>query len=119
MNCFRAIALCAAFASCAPAYAGYDMYGVVSRIQVKADGNLWFAITPNAGMAPLSTFCAPQWAGLDLYIPSSNPQYAYYYGLLMTSLTKNKTVLIANIDVFNGVGPCDVTRTGYGLVLWQ
>lgn len=33
------------------AWAGYDMYGVVSEVQVRPDGGLWFNITPRVPMS--------------------------------------------------------------------
>ena len=52
-----------------------------------------------------------------MYIPNSHPQYAYYYGLLMVSLTKSKVVGVFNIDMYNGTTSCDISKTGYGVRL--
>lgn len=100
-----------------PTFAGVDLQGVVNGLQIGQDGAIWFSITPTAGTPSPATYCRPGWAGLNMVIPASNPQYAYYYGLLMTSFTKNASIYIANISVFNGSTACDITQTGYGLLL--
>ena len=104
-----------AAAACAPAWAGYDLYGVVSSLQVRPDNSLWFTVTPSAGYQPVTNFCA----GGGMYIPGSHPQYAYYYGVLLGSLTKAKVVGLFNIDTYNGTTSCDMTKTGYGITLFQ
>jgi hypothetical protein len=104
-----------AAAACAPAWAGYDIYGVVTSLQVRPDGSLWFAITPNSGFQPVTNFCA----GGGMYVPGSDPQYAYYYGLLLSSLTKSKSIGLLNISTYNGTTACDISKTGYGVMLLQ
>jgi len=112
--------LLAATAMCSrPAIAGADLGGTVNAIQVAADGTLWFSISPSAGTPNPATYCKPGWAGLNMFIPPSNSQYAYYYGMLMTSLSKGTVAYVANVSVFNGSVPCDITQTGYGLVLFK
>jgi len=54
-----------------------------------------------------------------MYIPGSDPQFAYYYGLLLGSLTKSKAVGVFNISIYNGTTSCDVSKTGYGIMLLQ
>jgi len=56
-------------------------------------------------------------AGVNLYIPETDKSYPYYYSLVTTALVKEKSVFIANISVFDGSKACDITKTGYGLVL--
>jgi hypothetical protein len=63
------------------------------------------------------TYCKADWFGLNLYVPPDNPQYSYYYGLLMSAVTKQKMIVVANISVFNGTTACDITKTNYGLVI--
>lgn len=75
-------------------WAGTDLTGLVQQIQVAPNGNLYFSISDPR----ISTYCYPGWAGFTLYVPKDDPQFAYYYGLLMVALTKNKNILIANID---------------------
>src|SRR5262245_27317574 len=66
-----------------------DIRGAVTSMQVKPGSNqLWFTIAPMYG-ANLNLYCQSGWAGLTMYIPTSDPDYPYYYGLLLTSLTKN------------------------------
>ena len=92
-----------------------DAHGQIQRVQVAADGKLWFAM----GTAPATTYCKEGWAGLNMFVPKDHPEYPYYYAMLVTAASKGKTVLVANLDVFDGTGPCDITKTGYGLVLQQ
>lgn len=95
------------------AQAGVDLAGHVQRVQVDGNGALWFVIDS----ANASTYCRPGWFDFNMYIPANHPQYACYYGLLLTALTKPKPVFIANISVFNGSSACDITQAGYGIVL--
>jgi hypothetical protein len=50
-----------------------------------------------------------------MFIPRDHPEYPYYYAMLMMALSKGKTIYIANVSVYDGTGPCDVTKTGYGM----
>jgi putative methionine-R-sulfoxide reductase with GAF domain len=52
-----------------------------------------------------------------MYVPANHPQYTYYYGILMTALTKGKVVDIPNISVFDGTTACDVTKTECGITI--
>lgn len=92
-----------------------DALGQVARVQVAADGKLWFAME----FAPATTYCKQGWFNMNLYVPADHPQYPYYYALLVTAVSKGKNVMAANLDWFDGSGPCDVTKTGFGLVLTQ
>ena len=98
---------------CQVAHAGLDLWGYVQRVQIAPDGKIWFMV--DSPEAP--TYCKADWFGLNLYIPPDNPQYAYYYGLLMSAVTKQKMIVVANISVFNGTTACDITKTNYGLVI--
>jgi hypothetical protein len=97
------------------ASAGVDIGGYVQRMQVESNGTLWFLI--DSPEAP--KYCKPGWWEFNMYIPASHPQYAFYYGLLLTSLTKTKPIQLANISTFNGTEPCDISKTGYGIVLMK
>jgi len=92
-----------------------DAWGQIQRVQIAADGKLWFAM----GTAPATTYCKEGWANLNLFVPKDHPEYPYYYAMLVTAVSKGKSVLVANLDMFDGTGPCDITKTGYGLVLLQ
>lgn len=96
------------------AQAGIDLVGVVTQIQIKpGSGQLWFKINNPY----ISTYCQSGWAGLHMYVPTSDPDYPYYYGLLVASLTKNIPVYIGNISTYSNSPVCDITQTSYGLML--
>jgi len=92
-----------------------DIAGTVPRIWVASDGNLWFIVdTP-----PANTYCLPGWFGFNMFIPKGDPNFVYYYGLLVGAVAKAKPVYIANISTFNGTTACDISKTGFGIVLMQ
>ena len=97
------------------AHAGADITGIVQNLQIAADGKIWFSMSST--LAP--NYCKVGWNGLNMYIPSDSPQYTFYYGLLLASLTKEKTIYLGNISVFDGSAACDITKTGYGIVLFK
>lgn len=63
------------------------------------------------------TFCKPGWHKLTMYVPKDHPRYPYYFATIMTAATKGKQVYTGNISKYDGTEPCDITKTGYGLVL--
>jgi hypothetical protein len=97
------------------AYSEVDLSGTVQLVQIAPNGNLWFEINTTSA----STYCLPGWAGLNMYVPADDPQYPYYFAMLMTAAKTGKNVYVANISVYNGSTPCDITKTGYGLVFVQ
>jgi hypothetical protein len=97
----------------ANAFAGVDLSSTVERIKINGDGKLWLKMTS----ATFDQYCKNGWYGFNLYIPTSDPSYPYYFGLVTTALTKNLSLYIANISSFNGTTSCDLTKTGYGIVL--
>jgi len=100
----------------APAHAGVDVSGTVAQVHISGTGTLWFRmenVSPN-----IEAYCQPGWAGLQLYVPRDHADFPYYYGLLMTAATKQKRVLVANISIYNGTTSCDITKTGYGIMLY-
>ena len=97
-----------------PAKAGVDIGGPVQAVHLAADGKLWFTMSTTTS----ATYCLVGWAGFNMYVPKEHPEYPYYYAMLMTAATKGKNVYVANISTFNGSGPCDITKTGYGLFLY-
>ena len=96
--------------------AGVDIAAPVQKVQIAADGSLWFAMDTVTTMA---TYCKAGWNGLTMYIPKDNPSFPYYYATLTAALLKGKSVFIGNISFFNGTTSCDVTQTGFGLTLVQ
>ncbi len=94
-------------------FAGVDLTGTVTGVQQAPDGTLYFAISSTAA----NTYCMNHWAGLNMLIPAGDPNYAYYYGLLVLAMSKAKTVYLGNMSVYNGTTPCDVTKTGYGVMV--
>ena len=97
------------------ANAGIDISGTVPMVWLHQNGDLWFTVNSPS----TSTYCLPGWAGFSMYIPRSEPSFAYYYGLLVTAVAKAKPVYVANISTYNGTTPCDISKTGYGVVLMQ
>lgn len=95
------------------ATAGVDLWVHVVRIQIAGDGKIWFAVDGS----DVTNYCKSDWNGLTMYIPPDNPQYSYLYTVLLSSLLKGKGIIVANISIYNGTSACDITKTGYGLVL--
>lgn len=100
------------------AHAGDDLRGQVAAVQIAPDGKLWFSMNAAAGTSAPSTYCKPGWAGLNLYVPKDHAEYPYYYAMLMTAVSKGKQVYVANASIYDGTGPCDITKTGYGLMIF-
>ena len=94
-------------------FAATDIQSTIERVQLKGDGNLWIKMT-NSGF---DRFCKPGWHGFNLFIPQSDAAFPYYYGLVTSALAKGQDLYIANIDVFDGSTHCDLTKTGYGIVV--
>jgi hypothetical protein len=111
----RLIMVSCALLAATPAQAGVDIAGPVQRVQIAPDGKLWFGMDTT----PASTYCQVGWHSLTMYVPKEHPEYPYYFAMLMTAASKGKAVYVANINVFNGSTPCDITKTGYGLVFMQ
>ena len=100
------------------ARAGVDLMGQISAMHIAADGKLWFSMAAAAGYPAPSSYCKPGWAGLNLYVPKDHAEYPYYYGMLMTAVSKGKQVYVANISTYDGTGPCDISKTGYGMMMF-
>jgi len=92
---------------------GTDLTSKIDRIQINGDGKLWIKLSEPR----FDEFCKPAWFGFNVYIPQSDKNYPYYYGLVTTALTHSHYVRISNISYFDGTKPCDITQTGYGIVL--
>jgi len=96
-----------------PCCVGLDLSGYVQRIWIKNDDTLMIKMKESS----FDTYCQPGWYGFNLSIPMSDKNFPYYYGLITTAIAKNQPLFIANITVFNGTTACDLTKTGYGIVL--
>lgn len=96
-----------------PVNAGVDISGPVQRVHLAADGNIWFVMETTSA----ATYCVKGWFDFNMYVPKDHPQFPYYYAMLTTAVSKGKSVYVANISLYNGTGPCDITKTGFGLVL--
>jgi hypothetical protein len=113
---FRHLCLIPLLFLCASvSYAGVDIHGPVQRVQIAADGKLWFSMDTT----PVATYCRPGWNSMTMYIPKESAEYPYYFAMLMTAVAKGKNVTVANISIYDGSVSCDITKTGYGLVLFQ
>lgn len=99
----------------ATAHAGADISGPVERVQLAPDGKLWFSMDTT----PATTYCKAGWYRLTMYVPKEDPNFAYYFAIIMTAVSKGKSIYIANISAFDGTTACDITKTGYGIVLLQ
>jgi hypothetical protein len=92
-----------------------DIAGVVNGIWMKPSGEaLWFSINNTTAAA----FCQAGWDGMQFFVPTSDPNFPYYYGLLVASLTKATPIYMANMSVYSHSTACDVTQTGYGIALY-
>ena len=96
-------------------FAGVDLSSKIERIKLNGDGKLWIKMSNSS----FDTYCKPGWMGFNMYVPESDKSYPYYYGLITSALAKQQTLYIANISTFNGTGSCDLTKTGYGIVVYK
>lgn len=95
------------------AFSGVDIGSKIERIKLSGDGYLWLKMTHSL----FDQYCKPGWHGFNLYIPESDPRYPYYYGLITSALANNQSLYIANISMYDGTTACDLTKTGYGIVV--
>lgn len=98
---------------CSKSFAGTDIVRVISQMWLDASGSLWFRLN-NSSADP---YCAAGWGNNNLYVPASDPNFAFYYGIVLASVSKAQNVYVPNISVFNGTTSCDITKTSYGLML--
>lgn len=115
LRIFRSALACLAFMVCSQSFAGFDVSGPVQRFHVHPNGTLWFVMETTVA----STYCKPGWGNFSMYVPADHPQYGYYFAMLLAATVKGKNVYVANVSAFDGTQPCDITKTGYGLVLLQ
>ena len=95
------------------AQAGVDIISTVERVQINGDGKLWIKMTNSR----FDQYCKPGWYGFNMYIPESDKSYPYYYELVISALSKDQSLYISNIGIYDGTQSCDLTKTGYGIVL--
>lgn len=115
-----AVALGSSVLACNAHAQSGDVTGPVQRIQIEPNGRLWFAM--DTVIDQITPFCKKGWYSFALYIPPEHPQYSHYFAMLSIAVAKGKSVYVANINragLNNGTAPCDITKTGYGLVLLQ
>lgn len=93
--------------------AGVDVTGYITSVQLK-DGALNFSFSNRAADA----HCKVGWAGLQFYVPTDHKDYPYYYGLISSANSKKQKVRLANISVLSGTTACDITKTGYGILVY-
>lgn len=93
--------------------AGVDLVSTVERVKLNGDGKLWLKMTSST----FDQYCKPTWFGFNLYIPESDPSFPYYYGMVVSALANGQSLHIANISKFDGSTTCDLTKTGYGIVV--
>lgn len=112
----RQLAIAAAIMSAVTcAQAGVDLTGVTATgVWVDSGGNLWFTISD---VVSTQKYCRNDWAGYSMFIPAADPNYAFYYGMLMSSVIKGTKLTIANISIYNGATSCDISKTGYGIAV--
>jgi hypothetical protein len=91
-----------------------DARGVVTEIWLKPGTNqLWFSINGT----DTSPYCVANWLGVSMYVPTTSSDYPYIYGMLVTSMTKNIAIYMPGISIYQNSTDCDITKTGYGLLL--
>jgi hypothetical protein len=109
-RCLAVLIVCAVCPAC---FAGYDATGVAVQMSLDAAGNLWFRLNNTNA----DSYCALGWYNNNLYVPATDPSFAFYYGIVLASVSKSQALVVPNISVFNGTTSCDITKTGYGLML--
>ena len=114
-SCAKFVSATALFFAALAAQAGVDIAGPVQRVHIAPDGKLWFAMDTTSA----STYCAQVLFSLTMYGPKDHPKYPYYFAMLVAAASKGKNVMVANISMYNGTVPCDITKAGYGLVFLQ
>lgn len=101
------------------AQAGVDVYGTVKNVWLRGDGDLYFQLLPNSNSPSISPYCSGGWHELNMLVPRSDPDYSHLYGIILYAHSKQKMVSIANISVHSGQVYCDITQTGYGIIIFQ
>jgi len=96
-----------------PTLAGVDVSGYITSVHLK-DGVLNFSFSNRAA----DVYCKVGWAGLSFYVPTDHKDYPYYYGLITSANSKKQKIRLPNVSKFNGSTSCDITKTGYGIIVY-
>jgi len=96
-----------------PTLAGVDVRGYITSVHL-TDSALNFSFSDRNADA----YCKVGWAALSFYVPTDHKDYPYYYGLIISANANKQQVRIPNISVFDGTTACDITKTGYGMVVY-
>lgn len=113
----RLIAIAMGIGISSSALAGVDWSGLVQSMWMNpSDGNLYFRMD-----AVPAAYCAKGWFSFNMYVPKGDPNFVYYYGMLVAAVSKGKAIYIANVSYGSAGGLCNVgaNGTGYGIVLIQ
>lgn len=118
MKIFRGISLCSFY--CAiffqlNAY-GYDVCGKVNYINLRTEGLYWSVIRNDT-----EKFCSglSSYQNMMMVVPVSHPQFAYYYGLVSMAYAQSQILCSLNVHLLGEQVVCDVTKTGYGIMLYK
>ena len=95
------------------ALAGVDLSSTIERIKLNGDGKLWLKMTS----ASFEQYRKPGWYGFNLFIPESDKISYITMDLLPQHILNSQSLYIANISKFDGAQTCDITQTGYGIVV--
>jgi hypothetical protein len=95
------------------AQAGVDVIGYITSVHLKGS-----ALNFSFSNRTADTYCKIGWASTSFTVPSQHKDFPYYYGLITSASANKQKVRIANISKFNGSGMCDITQTGYGIVVY-
>ena len=103
------------------ASAGADLEGKVTNISIRGGNNaLRFnvdvEIIHRSGGKTLQDYCLHKWGG-RFVVPMDHPSFPYWYGMLTSKDAAEYGIKVANISYFDGTTSCDISKTGYGLVL--
>ena len=92
--------------------AGGDLKAKISYLHLKGDGKLWIKTDNDQ----FNQYCKRGWHHFNLYLETDTKDFPYYYGLLAAAYSKGQTIRISNIIMYDGSAPCDIVKTGYGVV---
>lgn len=95
------------------AFGGTDIVGKVVAVHIDSS-SLKFELKG----ASVATYCAGGWAGLNMIVPKTDPQFPYYYSQVLAAYKENWNVYIGNVSALGtGIQYCDITKTGYGILV--
>ena len=103
--------------------AGVDLVGNIGTVWLAGD-NFYFSIkeerfgNTSDTTITIGKYCKSNWGNFRLYVPVSDSKFPYYYGLITSANANGNLVKLANISKFNGTTQCDISQTGYGIVVY-